>query len=249
MEELFIGNSIIELEKIDSTNNYANKLGLNSKTVSGTVVYALHQTKGRGQQGNVWKSEKHKNLTFSIILKPDKFLAENQFMLSKIISLGMLDYLESKSQNFSIKWPNDIYHDNKKIAGILIENSIQGSYLSQAIVGIGINLNQEKFNSKIQNPISLKNITGVDYTNNVELNELLNCLNNRYADLINNNSSDFDKIYLDKLFRFNEVHNFLSEGNKFRGKIIGVNTYGQLQIELSGKSVKTFGFKEVEYLF
>jgi BirA family biotin operon repressor/biotin-[acetyl-CoA-carboxylase] ligase len=129
MPNLFLSERIIRVEQLDSTNLHALQLIKDTNPSGGTVVMALNQTEGRGQQTNAWESESSKNLTISLILRPDFIKAQDQFQISMIISLGVRDYLSAYSESVSVKWPNDIYVGDKKIAGILIEHSIMGASL------------------------------------------------------------------------------------------------------------------------
>ena len=129
--------NLILLNEVESTNNYANQLVLSKAAEHGTVVLAQYQKKGRGQQGNFWESEFGKNMLASFIVFPQFLSAAKQFYFSKIVSLALVDFLKTETNEVSVKWPNDIYVRNKKIAGILIENSIKGSNLSSAVIGIG----------------------------------------------------------------------------------------------------------------
>ena len=130
----------------------------------GAVIAARVQTAGRGQRGNTWESEPGKNLTFSMLLRPRTIPAARQFELSMLVALGVCDALtEASGEVFSVKWPNDIYHGDRKICGILIENSLEGVRIGRSIAGIGININQRRFVSDAPNPVSLAAITGRDY--------------------------------------------------------------------------------------
>ena len=122
-----------------------------------TVVSTYNQTAGRGQRGNSWESEPHKNLTFSVLLKPQHIIAREQFYISEIVSVAIVNTLRKYiiDQPIAIKWPNDIYVNDDKICGILIENTLSGYSISQSIAGIGININQQTFLSNAPNPISL----------------------------------------------------------------------------------------------
>ena len=130
---------VICLDEIGSTNDYLNQLRHGSPIKNGTVVSAGFQTKGRGQQGNFWESTAMKNLLFSFVVEPRMLNPEKQFLLSMAISLGICDYLKTIIPDAKIKWPNDIYTGNNKIAGILIENHFFGSGWSYSIAGVGFN--------------------------------------------------------------------------------------------------------------
>ncbi len=248
MKSRLIGSSIITLDSINSTNTYANQLSIEKKLVSGTVIIAHNQTAGKGMHGNKWESQEGKNLTFSILLFPEDLRADHQFMLSKVISLGIIDYLKPYGSGFSIKWPNDIYFIDRKIAGILIENSVQGSYLSESIIGIGLNINQQYFSKETNNPVSLSTIAHKQFNIEDELEKLLESLNKTYENLNQKKYLEINDHYLNNLYRFNQVENFTSEGEIFKGKIAGVTAFGQLQVELSDGTIKAFGFKEIEYM-
>ena len=160
------------LETLKSTNHYLDNL--EPTPAEGRVIMTTNQTGGVGQQGNVWESEAGKNLTFSLLLKPTFLPIASRFMLTKAISIAILDFLKQElpDQEVYIKWPNDIYFKNKKIAGILIKNEIKGMMMGTSIIGIGLNVNQESFDENLPNPISMKMITGKDYDLEFILNEI-----------------------------------------------------------------------------
>src|SRR5687768_14177982 len=139
MTTLFIGKNVIELDSIDSTNSYSKELIIKEKPIEGTIITAREQLSGRGQMGNSWNAEAGKNLTLSIILYPDFLDADKQFYLNIAVCLAVKDFCESVlGDEIKIKWPNDVYHRDKKLGGILIENTIKGSQIASAVVGIGI---------------------------------------------------------------------------------------------------------------
>ena len=144
--------NITWLDVTDSTNNRAQD-GIPTAE-DRSVWAALFQTQGRGQRGNTWKASKGENLTFSILLKPSFILAQDQFIISAIVTLGIHKYLQNKGIESRIKWPNDIYAADRKICGILIENGISGNLLSTSICGIGLNINQREFPKDLPNPTS-----------------------------------------------------------------------------------------------
>lgn len=246
---ILTNKNFICLKEVESTNNYANQLVLSKAAEHGTVVLAQHQKKGRGQQGNSWESEPGKNLLASFILFPQFLPATKQFQLSKIASLALIDFLETETKKISIKWPNDIYILDKKVAGILIENSVMGNHLSSAIVGIGLNLNQEEFVSNAPNPVSLKQITGKDYDVKIVAARITDHLNNWYNKLENGSSNDIDSAYLNHLFRMNEWAVFAKDGNKFEAKITRIGEYGQLVLEERNGVFSSHMFKEIEFVF
>ena len=248
MPILFHPNRIIRVNQLNSTNSYALQLLKDTNPSGGTVVMALNQTEGRGQQANSWESKDGKNLTISLILRPDFILAQDQFQISMLISLGVCDYLKTYIKEVSIKWPNDIYVGSKKIAGILIEQSIMGDHVSHSVCGIGLNINQDKFVSNAPNPISLNNITNKIYDLEEELTKLLASIENRYLQVKNGKSQQIEKDYLKSLYWMNEEHTFQDEDDEFTGKIIGISEFGQLQIEDEDRDIRTFNFKEVSFI-
>ncbi len=190
---MIIGSNIIFHNELISTNTCAALLLKQQKPPEGTVIHANFQTAGKGQKGNIWVSEAGKNLLFSIILFPDMIKPEEQFGISMAISLGICDFLNKLIPVCSIKWPNDIYAGDDKIAGILIENSIRGGNIESSIAGIGLNINQVIFPSYLPNPVSLKLITGKEHDPDYCLNELLSSLDKRYKMLISRPSDDPEK--------------------------------------------------------
>jgi BirA family biotin operon repressor/biotin-[acetyl-CoA-carboxylase] ligase len=243
-----IGHTIIPVSSTESTNNYATSQVAVNEVKEGTVFLAYEQTAGRGQLNNRWESEAGRNLTFSIFLQPAFLDIHRQFMLSKVISLGLEAFLSHYTAPVKIKWPNDIYAGNRKICGILIENAVMSSTISQSIVGIGLNINQTNFCSAAPNPVSLKMITGKDYDLDVMLYELLNEIDAFYLKLQTGLFDELDRAFHEKLYRLNEWRTYKDETHEYSGEIIGVNTIGQLQIREKDGPVHEYHFKEVEYL-
>lgn len=246
MSKIFKNIKIIKVEETESTNIYAGKL---SGTVSeGSIVWADYQTLGRGNGSNVWESQRGMNLTFSVVLYPTFLKAVQQFYLSKAISLSIADFISLYVNNVRIKWPNDIYVENKKIAGILIENSIERDYINESIIGIGININQEIFLSGAPNPVSLCQLTGQKYDLKEMLDLFSKILEYRYSLIKDGEFALIDENYMDILYK-NGINAMYKAGEiKFEGVIINVEKTGELIIkESSGKQHK-FLHKEVEYI-
>jgi len=248
MKANIIGKKLISLLTVDSTNDYARALLSEEAPEEGTIIISGEQRKGRGYGNNTWHSKRGKNLLFSIILYPEFISANTQFLISKAISLGICDYLCSYVSDVSIKWPNDIYVDDRKIAGILIENDLVGSSVKNSIVGIGINMNQEKFPEDIPNPVSLGQMIEKKLVLKEELKKLAGCLEKRYQMLLKGMMDKIQKDYHARLFRLNEMSWYQNSEEQFKAKIIGVSDYGQLILEnQSGKTLE-FNFKEVEFV-
>lgn len=241
-------DKIITLPSADSTNSYAAQLLQSENIEEGTIVYIYDQKAGRGLGQNTWESEKGKNLTFSIILLPHFLSIQHHYMLSKVISLGLFEYASAKLADIKIKWPNDIYYKDKKLAGILIENSIKGSMINYSVAGIGLNLNQEQFFSNAPNPVSLKQITGKNYSIEDELVSVRHHIKKYYQKLQSGHMNEINRKYIESLYRFNNFYMFRWNNRIFRAKITGVNEYGHLQILTSENETKEFEFKEIEFL-
>lgn len=239
---------IILKNSINSTNSYAKELILSNKCEDRTVIVADNQTEGRGQQTNVWESEKGKNLTLSLVYFPDELEAGKQFYLSRAIALGISDYLKEQNCDVCIKWPNDIYVGDKKIAGILIENTIMGPFISSTICGIGININQEVFLSDAPNPVSLKQITGRDYDLKKELECLVQAIEKRYQQLESEELIKLNADYMNFLYRKTGYHTFMEEGELFKARIAEITEIGQMVLEKENGEIKSYNFKEVSYV-
>jgi len=256
-ETTSIENTIIKLDAIGSTNDYASKLLLSNKmTIEGTVIWALNQTKGKGQRGALWQSESGSNLTFSLIVSPYFLNIEDQFMLSKVFSLGIKDFLErsfrdnmagSKLQ-VRIKWPNDIYVGSQKIGGILIENIVRDAKIHNSIIGIGVNLNQIKFPKNITNPVSFKLLTGKKIIVEQALKAVLLQLNERYQKLKAKKISEIDRDYLNSLYQFGVFSSYQVNGKVITCKLIDVNKKGELLLKMTNDKIINCDLKEVIFL-
>ncbi len=245
---MIIGSRKVFFERLSSTNSHAAAMLRKSRVPEGTVVYTGYQTAGRGQAGNRWESEENKNLLLSVILYPAVIRAERQFIISKVISLGVSDFIKNYVNEVTVKWPNDIYVRNEKIAGILIENSIIRNEIDHTIAGIGININQEHFPRELPNPTSLKLLTGTDYDLEKCLNELIARLDARYKLLLYNRTSRIDEDYKSSLYRFGQFTEFKDSRGVFEGRIRAVTDSGRIQIEDRRGRIYEYGFNEVDFL-
>lgn len=248
---LFSPEKIIRLHSTHSTNDYlTEKLRSKAVTTEGAVVVAMEQTQGKGMDKNTWESEPGKNLTFSILLTPYFLKAEQQFMLNKAVSLGVFDFVKNhvNQQPVTIKWPNDIFVKDKKIAGILISNSIEGNELSHSVVGIGININQQKFPQTVHNPVSFSMILRKELELEELLTDLLYWLENRYEQLVKNEWTRINDNYLDSLYRLNEQHQYIYNGVQILAKITGISEYGQLRLTTSHHEKLECDFKEIKFV-
>jgi len=245
-----IGSDVIRLKEVGSTNNYLMDLYSIEKPAEGTVVLADYQTAGRGIDGSKWESEPGQNLTFSFILYPTFLAPEAQFYLNKIISLGLSDLageLLPERDDIRIKWPNDIYIGNKKIAGTLVQNGVKGSSFDFSVIGIGLNVNQVEFPIDAINPVSLKAIATSSFILEDVFRLTLIKMENRLNQLIQGELRKIDKDYLDHLYRFNQLAGYIFEGKSIMAKITGVNRYGQLVLEIPGEKIIECDLKEIRF--
>lgn len=246
-----IGRNITRLLTVGSTNEYLNNsINLNNEFEDGDIVVALEQSSGKGRGKKIWESEPGKNLTFSVLLKPDFIQADHQFLLNKAISLGILEFIKSIINNLriKIKWPNDIYINDGKVAGILIDNIISGNKITYSVIGIGININQLDFDEFIPNPVSLKSFTDKKLDLDDCLHSICHYLNFQYLQLCNLNFSKLDQSYHSAMYRLNENHKFKVENKIIEARIIGVTKFGQLQLETLEKEIIEFDYNEIEFI-
>lgn len=232
----------------NSTNDYAKDMLEGDLPEEGLVIVAGEQKKGRGYGNNKWYSGRGKNLLFTVLLYPDFVAANQQFLISKTISLGLFDYLSDYISDVSIKWPNDIFVEDRKIAGILIENDLVGSVLKNSIVGIGLNLNEDHFPGDIPNPVSLRQMVEKKLYLKRELRKVCAHLDRRYRMLSQGKVDRINRDYHQHLFRLNTMSWYQSEGRSFRAKIVGVSDYGQLILENESGKTLEYNFKEVEFM-
>ena len=214
----------------------------------GTVIITNHQTAGRGQRGNSWEANIGQNLTFSLILKPNFLKANDQFQLNVAVSMGVFDFLsEFIDESLKVKWSNDIYYGDKKMGGILIENSLQGYQIGYSVIGIGLNINQADFGDL--QATSLRNITQnpLKYDLAEMLKKLVENIEKNYLKIKNNEYKFLKTKYLTNLYRFQEWHYYKRNGQQFLGQIMGIDETGKLGIETDG-NVIYFDFKEVEFV-
>ena len=244
MENAFVlGNKIITLDETPSTNTYLQELITNTECFEGLVVMAKNQLHGKGQRGNTWESENGKNLTFSVLLKPN-LPVEEQFLISQTVALGIYDFLIEKNiEQVAIKWPNDIYVGSQKIAGILIENTLTANKIAHCIVGIGLNVNQTQFSQTI-NATSLALLTEKTFELGHLLNELLKCIEVRYLQLKANKYALIKLEYLKVLFGYQKPLHYVVNNQRITGIIKGISPIGKLQVEINFQ-VKEFDLKEI----
>ena len=249
----------IHLDETKSTNSYM--AGIATTAEHGTVVYTDRQTAGRGQRGNSWESEPFKNVTMSILLRPENVAPNQQFWLSEISALAVERVLSKYIGNVSIKWPNDVYYKDFKICGMLIEHSLSGGKINYTIPGIGINVNQRVFLSDAPNPISLVNVLGHE----VPTSEILDGLVDEILTMcgqLPEKAEEIHREFLSKLYRRDGFHEYqstirsastdglsvLEEGEHFQARIVNVHPDGMLALMTTEGHIHTFAFKEVAFI-
>ena len=233
-----------------STNSYLSKMAM--MLPGGTVIHTPEQTAGRGQKGNSWESETGKNVIFSMLLKRPSVPVASQFYISEAVSVAIVEVLSQYIGGFSIKWPNDIYHDDRKVCGILIEHSIMGTSINHSILGVGINVNQTEFKSDAPNPVSLAQLLGHDVEVDEVLHQVCEAIEKRCAfdEYTESAFEELHKEYLSLLYRKDdEYHRFvLPEGEALDAKIVDVEPMGMLVLERENGLQERFAFKEVGFV-
>ncbi len=238
---------IVKLQETRSTNTYLDNLDTETRQNEGCVVITHTQSAGRGQRGNTWEAEPGQNLTFSYLLRPKAVAAREQFVLSQAVSLAVVDVLSRYADGFSVKWPNDIYYKDSKIAGILIEHHLSGMNISRTIVGIGLNINQQQFLSDAPNPISLRQITGKEYCLEDILNEVLQATAIRY-DQCTENRELLQSNYASALYRKDGFYTYRDANGEFEARIQEVLPEGYLLLIDTDNRVRQYAFKEVAFV-
>lgn len=239
--------SILSLEEIDSTNNYLAQLAL-EQTEEFTLVTTEYQTAGKGQRGNYWESNRGDNLLFSLLVKPTWLNINEQFILSMAVSVALREVLSAYTDSITIKWPNDIYWNNKKIAGILIENFIVDSTIGHSIIGIGLNINQDQFESEAPNPISLSTILGKEMDKTVILYSFLSKFSELYKELTQGNQELIKSSYWQGLYRNKGSHPFKDQNSVFYAQIEKIDTDGRIYLKDDKNKLRSYLFKEVAYI-
>ncbi|NQV01401.1 MAG: biotin--[acetyl-CoA-carboxylase] ligase [Bacteroidia bacterium] len=243
-----IGTIFIDLEEVDSTNLYAERMLKKGPVEEGIVIRASFQTAGKGQGDNRWESAPGQNLTFSIVLHPRFLSPGRQFLINKAISLGVLDFLSDYIEGATVKWPNDILIGAKKIGGILIQHIVEGEFLETTIVGIGLNINQTKFDHQLTQAASLFQILHQKLRLKEALVLLCNTLEERYSRLRKNETEQLESDFCNLLLGYQEERSYIIDGQIVPGIIHGVDEFGRLLVEHPGNDVKAYAHKEVEYL-
>jgi len=241
---------IIKLSAIDSTNDYLKKLASQQFLSNYTVVYTQNQLKGKGQRGAVWNAEPGKNLTFSVLINDQSLELPSIYTLNVAVTLAILEVLQAKDiPALTIKWPNDILSANKKIGGILIENSIKNASSMQSVVGIGLNVNQQNFDNLPQ-ASSMYNCTKITYDCEELLAQIVHRLKENIQMIKNNQEQSLWKKYRQNIFKKDVPIAFEHpDGNQFMGIIKNVTPSGQLEVLLENDSKVFYNSKEIKMLY
>ncbi len=240
-------------DSIGSTNTYLRELNGGDPAYDYEVAVADFQTAGRGQKGNTWESEQGKNLLFSILAHPKGIKVQEQFYISEAIALAVSDAVIAAAgpeftEGFSVKWSNDIYYKDFKMAGILIENTLQGNSILDTVVGVGLDVNQEVFVSDAPNPISLKNITGRDYDRDALLDDIIARFIG-YMELDTpSQRAGVDDLYRSRLYRRQGFYKFRDENGVFEACIEGIRPDGCLMLLTRSGEHRTYEFKQVQFV-
>lgn len=246
--------NIIKIQELNSTNSYAQQQIENDALQEGDVIFTMCQNDGKGQGKNSWESEPGSNLMISIVLEPNMIYASQQFVLTQLVSLAIIDIIKkhvlgsNNKQEVKIKWPNDIYVGNNKIAGILFQNFIKGNTLEYSIVGVGINVNQKEFFSSAPNPISIIHFVNKLTDVNELLNELLFNVGTNYEKYtFESNFTELKLKYLKNLYKHNIWADYTDSEGIFKGKIIDIDEFGRLIVEQKDGNKKQYMYKEIQF--
>lgn len=238
------------IDETDSTNSLLMREadGLEAPL----MVLARRQTAGRGQRGNAWESEPGKNLTFSLLFRPEAFPAVGQFAISEASALAVVDFLAAYGISANVKWPNDVYVGDRKICGILIQHSLAGCEIAHTVIGMGINVNQREFFSDAPNPVSMSQVSGREYDLGEAAGKMARCLERRLALIATEGSRrSLHEEFLDRLWRNDGAfHQFADRrsGERFEARIDGVDPAGPICLRLRSGALRTYEFKEVAFI-
>ena len=239
-------SKVLKFDSLESTNIHAFQLAQQNKLEHGEIVLADFQESGKGQSGAYWLADKGKNLTFSLLLKHEVSIQE-QFLLTKMVAVGIKEFLDSLSVGYvAIKWPNDILINNDKIAGVLIENSVQGEKINYSVLGIGLNVNQLKFPKFERKATSLASLIGHPMNLSNLLDRLLVHLERSFL-LMKENPEELSKKYISALYGFGKTMKFEDKEGAFEGMILSVQTSGKLQVNRAG-TLKVYDLKEIRFI-
>lgn len=247
------GIELISIDETDSTNSLIKEMVADGKDTTLAdkrilVVTADYQKAGKGQGTNTWESERNKNLLFSILVHPVMVPVRSQFLLSMMEAVALKEALNQYVKDgITLKWPNDIYWNDKKISGTLIETTLSGGHIKDCIFGTGLNVNQTTFRSSAPNPISLCQILGHEVDRKQLLNDVVQSFEKWYQLLINGDYTDIAAFYHDALYWKSGFHLFKDEKGTFEGAIVEVEDDGHLILRDHEGCIRRYAFKEVAF--
>lgn len=241
--------TILQVDSVESTNSVLSEMSKEQVLESGFVLWADEQCSGRGQMGTAWQSEPGKNLTFSIFIRWKDFPVEEQFLFQQMISLSLVYILESYGiRDLKVKWPNDIYHKDSKIAGILVENSLSGFKIDSGIIGIGLNVNQLEFNIPGKRICSMKMILNEDINRTELIQKIASDLLFKSRNILKNKEV-YQSSYLEQLYHGEGLHWYMDhKKNRFRASIAGIDSNGKLILQKEDGAQASYGLKELSFL-
>ncbi len=243
---LFVGKVSLVEPTLASTNDHAISLLRQGPLLEGTLIYAIDQQNGRGQRGNEWHSAPGKNCTISIVLQPRMERLDAHFYLNKAVAVALCDTIRQWLPEARLKWPNDIYVGDRKIAGVLIENLFSGKKIKHSVLGIGVNVNQRTFGDGLARATSIVNETGQELDLQAFIASLCKHIEVRYLSFLDGQFEVLQGDYLRRLYRYEEVHLYQTKEGKLLAKIVDVNEQGQLVLQ-SDLGQTAYNFKELAY--
>lgn len=250
-DELFCGYSCAYIESVESTNMLAGEIISGAMPPEQFFIRAGYQNQGKGQGVNRWHSEANRNILFSIGLRPKGISPEKQFFITQAVSVGIISVLRNlvAPERLTVKWPNDLYFDKRKMAGMLISNIIAGNELQWTIIGVGMNVNQTHFPADIPNPVSLSQITGRIHETDTLSRELLYSIDQKlsFSGQVSL-QKDIEEEYHNSLYQLNCWNEFRISGEKLRARIMGVGEYGRLKLEKENGEQLSVSFGELTFL-
>ena len=236
---------IYHLGTTTSTNDDAR----DAKYRHGDIVWAEHQTAGRGQRGHKWLSPEGENLTFTMVVEPHFLPVAEQFLLCEAMSVALTDTFAAYGIDTRIKWTNDIYAGDRKLEGVLIEHNYSGQTLSRSLLGIGINVNQTKFDPSLPNPVSMAQLTSRRYDRREVLETFERCMLARYEQFERGEREALQRDYRDHMYGLGQRRPFRRpDGSLTHGIIEGVRTSGELMLRHDDGSLGEYLFKEIEFV-
>ncbi len=246
---LFIGQTIVRLDEVDSTNTFLLKQIQEGFVPEGMTVVARAQTQGRGQRGNVWETEAGANLILSVLLRPTFLEVNQQFDLTRMAALAIHQTVSAilPHEAVNIKWPNDLVVNGKKIAGMLIENSISGKNINTAVVGLGVNVNQTQFSEHLTQATSLALMSGKQYDIEELMSSFLTKLEKYYLLRRQGKSAELDAAYQHVLFRKDVNARYSDALGEFEAILMGVSPEGQLILKDDSEKIRRYNFKEITF--